>query len=101
MRMLLHFQFPIEPFNSAVRDGTVGAKLEQIVEAIRPEAIWFTEHNGCRGGTAVVNLEDSSQVPAVAEPLFLTFGAKMELRIAMTPEELARADLGRFAQFGL
>jgi hypothetical protein len=93
MRMLVHVQFPIEPFNSAVRDGSVGPKIKRILEAIKPEAAYFSEHNGRRGCTLAVNVKDPSEVPALAEPWFLTFNAEVEFRIAMTPEELAQAGL--------
>jgi hypothetical protein len=84
---------PPEPFNTAVRDGTAGRKIQQIIEAIKPEASYFSEQNGRRGGIFVVNVKDSSDVPRLAEPWFLTFNAEVELRVAMTPEDLARADL--------
>ena len=41
----------------------------------------------------VVNLDDPSKVPMFAEPWFLTFNADVEFRVAMTPEDLARAGL--------
>lgn len=93
MRMLMHVQMPLEPFNTAIRDGTAGRKIQQILEAIKPEASYFTEQNGRRGGIFVVNVKDSSDVPKLAEPWFLGFNAEVEFRIAMTPEDLARADL--------
>ena len=93
MRMLMHVRFPLEPFNSAVRNGTAGEKIQRILESIKPEAVYFTEQNGHRGGTLVVNVKDSSEVPALAEPFFLTFDAEVEFRIAMTPEDLARSGL--------
>jgi len=93
MRMLMHVEFPPEPFNAAVRDGSVGPKIQKILEAIKPEAVYFSEHNGRRGGTFVVNLNSPSDVPALAEPWFLTFNAEVEFRIAMTPEDLAHAGL--------
>lgn len=93
MRMLLHVEFPLEPFNSAVRDGSAGSKVKKILEAIKPEVAYFSEHNGRRGGTFVVDVKDPSDVPALAEPWFLTFNAKVEFRIAMKPEELGRANL--------
>ncbi len=93
MRMLMHVRFPLEPFNSAVRNGTAGEKIQRILESIKPEAVYFTEQNGHRGGTLVVNVQDSSEVPALAEPFFLTFNAEVEFRIAMTPEDLARSGL--------
>jgi hypothetical protein len=91
--MLMHVQFPPEQFNAAVRDGSVGPKIRKILEAIHPEAAYFSEHNGRRGGTFVVNVDSPSDVPAFAEPFFLTFNAEVEFRIAMTPEDLGRAGL--------
>jgi hypothetical protein len=93
MRMLMHVQLPLEPFNAAVRDGTVGQKMQRILETIKPEAAYFTEQNGRRGGTLVVDVKDPSDVPILAEPWFLTFNAEVEFRIAMTPEDLVRANL--------
>ncbi len=93
MRMLMHVHFPLEPFNSAVRDGSIGQKMHKILEAIKPEAAYFCEHNGQRGGTLVVNLNDPSDVPRLAEPWFLTFNAQVEFRVAMTPDDLAHANL--------
>lgn len=93
MRMLMHIQFPLEPFNSAVRDGSIGHKMQRILEALKPEAAYFSEHHGQRGGTLVVNLNDPSDVPRLAEPWFLTFNAQVEFRVAMTPEDLAHANL--------
>ena len=93
MRMLMHIECPLEPFNTAVRDGSVGTKMKKILEAIKPEAAYFSEHNGRRGGTLVVNVNGPSDVPALAEPWFLTFNAEVQFRIAMTPEDLAKASL--------
>ena len=93
MRMLMHVQLPLEPFNSAVRDGSAGLKIQRILESIKPEAAYFSEQNGRRGGTLVVQVKEASDVPALAEPWFLTFNAEVEFRIAMTPEDLARAGL--------
>jgi hypothetical protein len=93
MRMLMHIHLPLEPFNTAVRDGSAGPKMQKIMEAIKPEAVYFSEYNGQRGGILVVDVKDPSQVPVLAEPWFLTFNAEVEFRIAMTPEDLSRAGL--------
>jgi len=98
MRMLMHVEFPLEPFNTAVRDGSVGAKVQKILEAIKPEAAYFSEHNGRRGATLVVKVNESSEIPAIAEPWFLTFDAQVEMRIAMTPEDLGRAGLEKLGK---
>jgi hypothetical protein len=93
MRMLLHVKFPIEPFNTAVRDGSVGKKIQRILEELKPEAVYFTEYQGRRGAILIVNVDDPSKVPMFAEPWFLAFNADCELHIVMTPADLAKADL--------
>ncbi len=93
MRMLVDFNFPLEPFNTLVRNGTVGQKIQQILEDIKPEAVYFSERNGMRGGILIVDVADPSRVPAIAEPFFLTFNASVEFHVVMGPEDLARAGL--------
>jgi hypothetical protein len=94
MRMIMTVQFPIEPFNTLVRNGSIGEKMHQILDAIQPENAYFTERDGKRGGLFVVNLDSPSDIPRLAEPWFLQFNAEVEFRIAMTPEDLGQADLG-------
>jgi len=89
----MNVRIPHQPFNAAVKDGTAGAKLNGILEAIKPEAAYFTEHGGHRGAVLVVNMADASKIPALAEPWFLTFEADVEFRIAMTPDDLKKAGL--------
>jgi hypothetical protein len=93
MRMLLQADFPPEPVNQAVKDGTVGQKIRRILEDTKPEAVYFTEQNGRRGAILIVDLADPSQVPALFEPWFLAFNANVSLRLAMTPEDLEKAGL--------
>lgn len=93
MRMILKVSIPIEPFNSYVRDGSVGKRMARILEDIRPEAVYFWEDEGLRGGILVVDLADPSKIPALAEPWFLSFDATLAIRPVMTPEDLVKADL--------
>jgi hypothetical protein len=67
--------------------------MRQILDATKPEAAYFTERDGRRGGILVVNMDKASDIPRLAEPWFLSFNAEVEFRIAMTPEDLAHADL--------
>ncbi len=93
MRLLMNVTMPHEPFNAAVRDGSVGEKLERILKETGPEAVYFTEHNGHRGAILIFDLADPSKIPAVSEPWFLAFNADVEFRIVMTPEDLRKAGL--------
>lgn len=93
MKMLLSVEFPLEPFNSLVRSGKAGEVIGRILESIKPEAAYFTEQGGKRGGIFVVNVEKSSDVPGIAEPFFLNFNASCKFRIVMSPEDLQSAGL--------
>ncbi len=93
MKMLLTVEIPHEPFNTLVKNGQIGEVMGRILDAIKPEAAYFTEQDGTRGGIFVINLENPSDVPAFAEPFFLNFQAKCKFRIAMTPEDLQQAGL--------
>ena len=93
MRMLLHVKLPHEPFNTLVKDGTAGAKIQRILQDLKPEAAYFTEYDGRRGGIMIINVDNPSQIPSIAEPWFITFHADCELHIVMTPDDLAKAGL--------
>ena len=91
MRILLKVSIPVEQVNAAIKDGSLGPKIQAIMEDAKPEAAYFAEDNGKRTGFVVVNIDDESQIPAIAEPWFLAFNASVELHPCMTPEDLQRA----------
>ena len=98
MRMLLHAKIPHEEFNAAVRDGSVGRKMKQILDETKAEAVYFTEYDGRRGAIMIININDASEVPKFSEPWFLLFNADVQFHIAMTPEELGRAGLEKLGE---
>ena len=98
MRMLMHAKFPHAKFNAAVKDGTAGEKIQRILEETKPEAVYFTEYDGHRGAILIVNVDDPSKVPVLAEPWFLTFDADVQFHIVMSPEELGRTGLEAIAK---
>jgi hypothetical protein len=98
MRMLMNVAIPNEPFNSMVRKGTAGATLQKILGSIKPQAAYFTEQDGQRGAVLVIDMKEASEIPIFAEPFYLSFNAKCEFRIAMTPEDLGRSGLDAIAK---
>jgi len=98
MRTLMYVKIPNAEFNAYARDGSAGARIKKILQEIKPEAAYFTEHAGQRGAILIVDLASPSDVPRLSEPWFLTFNAQVEFRIAMTPDDLEKAALDKLGQ---
>ncbi|MHB9026130.1 MAG: panthothenate synthetase [Armatimonadota bacterium] len=93
MRMLMEVRIPNNPFNDLVREGSAGKVLGKILDTVKPEAVYFTERYGQRGAIIILNVENPSQVPAIAEPFFLQLDAEVEFHIVMSPDDLKNAEL--------
>jgi hypothetical protein len=94
MRLMMNVTMPHEPFNNAVRDGSISQKMDHILKETKPEAVYFTERGGHRSAILIFDLADPSKIPSVSEPWFLAFNADVEFRIVMTPEDLKKSALG-------
>jgi hypothetical protein len=95
MRMLLRVSIPVEAGNAAAKAGTLGSTVQKILGDLKPEAAYFfADDNGNRSGSIVFDMTDTSQIPAIAEPWFLAFNAKVSFRPIMNPEDLAKAGPG-------
>ena len=92
MRMLLRVSIPVEEGNAALKAGTFGPTVQRILADLKPEAAYFfADDNGNRAGSIVFDMQDTSQIPAVAEPWFFAFNAKVSFRPVMTPQDLGAA----------
>ncbi len=92
MRMLLRVSIPVEAGNAAAKAGTLGVTIERILADLKPEAAYFfADDAGQRSGSIVFDMKDTSQIPAIAEPWFLAFNAKLSFRPIMNPQDLATA----------
>ncbi|HXX17637.1 MAG TPA: DUF3303 family protein [Candidatus Eremiobacteraceae bacterium] len=94
MRMLMKVNIPVEEGNAAASEGRLGSTIERILEQIKPEAAYFAEDNGERTGYIFFDMKDSSELPAVAEPWFLAFNARLTVRPAMNAQDLANGMAG-------
>ena len=97
MKFIVEVDFPLEPFSSYIREGTAGGKIGEVLGAIKPEVVYFTDKGAGRGAVMIVDLDSAGQVPHVTEPLMLNFGASVHYRIAISPDDLQSAGLDRYA----
>ena len=94
MRMLMTVSMPVEAGNAAARKGSLGTTIQSILADLKPEAAYFSEEDGQRTGFIVFDMKESSQLPAIAEPWFLAFNARLSVRPAMNAEDLAAGMAG-------
>jgi hypothetical protein len=95
MRMLMKVSIPVEAGNAAARSGSLGTTVKGILDELKPEAAYFISNEfGERCGYVVFDMKETSQIPAIAEPWFLAFNARLTITPAMTPQDLANAGSG-------
>jgi hypothetical protein len=95
MRMLMKVSIPVEAGNAAARSGSLGTTIKGILDELKPESVYFISNEfGERCGYVVFDMKETSQIPAIAEPWFLAFNARLTITPAMTPQDLANAGSG-------
>ena len=100
MRVMITFSINPEKGDQLIKEGRLGETMASILEDLQPEAAYFTDVEGTRGGVLVVDMEDASQIPAVVEPLLLGVGATIRVQPVMTPEDLRGAAGEALQQMG-
>jgi hypothetical protein len=91
MRFLVKVNIPVEAGNAAAKAGKLGTTIQSILADLKPEAVYFTADNGQRTAFIFLEMENASQIPAIAEPWFLAFNATIEINPVMVPDDLAKA----------
>jgi hypothetical protein len=91
MRFMITCRIPLEKANELAKAASLHSTIHSIIGGLKPEAAYFSEIEGGRGGYIVVNMDDASQISAIAETLFLGLGAAIQVHRVMTSEELGQA----------
>jgi hypothetical protein len=92
MRTLMRVSIPVETGNAAAANGTLGTTIQKILGDISVEAAYFfADDEGRRSGSIVFDMKDNADIPALAEPWFLAFNAKVTFRPVMSVADLERA----------
>jgi hypothetical protein len=84
-------RIPIEKGNAALKDPQFGQKMGKLLADIKAEAAYFSLIDGQRGGYFIVNMDDPSQMGALAEPFFLWLNCDVKFEPVMLPADLQKA----------
>lgn len=88
MRTLIRVTVPVEAGNKSILDGSLPKTMASTMDKLKPEAAYFFADRGVRTAMMVVDLKDVSDIPSIAEPLFIAFNATVEFLPVMNAEEL-------------
>jgi hypothetical protein len=78
----------VEAANQAIRDGSFAETLDRLLQELQPEAVYFTAQDGKRTGLIVFDLKEPSDIPSVAEPLFMGAKASVDFSPVMTADDV-------------
>ncbi len=90
MRMMLKVTIPVEAGNKAVKDGTLPRVMQSTTERLKPEAAYFLAEDGKRTALFFFNMQEVSQVPVIAEPLFMGMHASITMVPVMNGDDLQK-----------
>ncbi len=91
MRMMLRWTVPVEKGNETIRDGSLATTMQSLLDELQPEAAYFWPENGERAGMIVFDMADTTQIPQIAEPLFMNLDAAVEFLPVMNADDLRKA----------
>ncbi len=91
MRMTLRWTVPVERGNETIRDGSLARTIQSLLADLKPEAAYFWPEEGERAGMMVFDMADTTQIPQIAEPLFINLDAAVEFVPVMNADDLKTA----------
>jgi hypothetical protein len=90
MRMMLRVVMPVETGNAAVKDGSLAHTFQGLSEKLKCEAAYFFPYKGRRSALFVFDMQDASQLPSIAEPLFMGLNAAVSIFPVMNAADLQK-----------
>ncbi len=88
MRMMMKVQIPVGRGNETLKDGTLPRIMREALEALKPEAAYFTTMEGQRTAVLVFDLKDVASIPKIAEPFFMRLDARVDMAPVMNAQDL-------------
>ena len=90
MRTMIRVKMQVEAGNRAFQDGSLAKTLMEAIDRFKPEAAYFYPDQGVRTALMVLDMKDSSEMPAIAEPFFSKLNATVEIVPVMNAEDLKK-----------
>ena len=90
MRTMLKVTIPVKVGNKTIKDGTLPRIMQSTSERLKPEAAYFLAEEGKRTALFFFNMQDASQIPSIAEPLFMGLNASLTIVPVMNSEDLQK-----------
>ena len=90
MRTMIRITVPVDAGNKAIQDGTLQKIVSDTMERLNPESAYFYSDRGVRTSIMIVDCKDVSDIPVIAEPLFIGLNAAVEFIPVMNAEELKK-----------
>jgi len=88
MRTLVKIVIPTASGNAAIKNGVLPRVIQRALETLKPEAAHFTTEDGKRTMLMVLDLQNSSDLPSIAEPFFSALDAEVSFSPAMNANDL-------------
>ena len=90
MRMMLKILIPTDAGNDAIKDGSLAKLFEATITRLNAEASYFIAEDGLRCAMIFFDMKESSEIPIIAEPLFMGVNAELELTPVMNADDLKK-----------
>jgi len=88
MRTMIRITIPVDAGNKGIQDGSLPKTLSDAMSRLKPESAYFYSDRGIRTAIMVIDMNDTSEIPVIAEPLFSGMNAAVEFIPVMNAEEL-------------
>jgi hypothetical protein len=88
MRTLMRVTLDVEATNAAIEENVLQELLQSTLQELKPEAAYFFADHGKRTAYIFFDLQETSQMPVIAEPMFRTLHATVEFVPVMNANDL-------------
>jgi hypothetical protein len=87
MRMMMKVSVPIEAANRAVQDGSMKKLLQEQLEKLRPESVYFFADDEVRTALLFIDVKDDSDMLVIADPFFQAVNARIRFTPVMNAQD--------------